>query len=253
MDGHPTGLNVQLGHTLVVAPEKSTEVLRQILFVVFSERAHNAKVQGNVATHGFRLNTDLDIARVHVSMEKTIAKYLREKKRHAIFGQLGNVHARSAQGIHLTDGQALHALHDDDFGVTVIPIHLWNQNQIQTLHVSAKLRAVGGLSNQVQLIVQMFVKLSHHLAGFEALAICTDFFKPAGHHAHQVQIFFNRLQHVGAQHFDCHLLDHTVFVLPQSKVNLRNGCAGHRHMVKGLKDFRHWPTKSALDGGHRNV
>ena len=237
MDGYPTGLNVQFGHALVVAPEKSTEVLRQILFVVFSERAHNAEIKGNVTPQSFWLNADLNVARVHVRMEKTIAKYLREKKRHAIFGQLRNVHARSAQCIHLTDGQALHALHDDDFGVTVIPIHLWNQNQIQTLHVSSKLRSVGGLPDQIQLIVQMFVKFSHHLTGFEALAICADFFKPTGHHAHQVQIFFNRLQHVGAQHFDCYLLDHTVFVLPQSKMDLRNGCAGHRHMVKGLKNF----------------
>ena len=126
MAGHPTRLNVQLSHALVVAPEKSTEVLRQILFVVFSERAHNAKVKGNVATHRFRLNADLNIARVHVSMKKAIAKYLREEKRHAIFGQLRNVDARGTQCIYLTDGQALHALHDDDFRVAVIPIHLWN-------------------------------------------------------------------------------------------------------------------------------
>jgi hypothetical protein len=87
----------------------------------------------------------------------------------------------------------------------------------------------------------------------EALAICTDLFKPAGHHAHQVQIFFNGLQHVGAQHFDRHLLHHTLFVFPQSKMDLRNGSTGHRHMVKRLKDFRHWPTKSSLNGGHGNV
>ena len=86
---------MQLGHPLVVAPEKSREVLGQILFVVLGESTHNAKVQGDVAPQRRGLNADLNVARVHVGMEKPIAKHLGKEEGDAIAGQLFHVHARS--------------------------------------------------------------------------------------------------------------------------------------------------------------
>ena len=98
-------------------------------------------------------------------MEKTIAKYLREENSDAVFGQLRNVNASISQSRHLADGQALHALHHDHFGVAVVPIHFRNEDQVEALHVAAQLRSVGGFSHQVQLVVQMLVEFGNHFSG----------------------------------------------------------------------------------------
>ena len=78
--GHPARFDVQLSHPLVIAAEERHKVLRQILFVHFGERAHNAEVERDVAAERLRIQTHLDIAGVHVGVEKTVAKYLGKKQ-----------------------------------------------------------------------------------------------------------------------------------------------------------------------------
>ena len=168
---HPARLQVQLGHALVVAPEKSGEVLRQVFLVHLGERAHDAKVQRDVAPKGFGLQADLDVARVHVGVEKTVAKHLGEENRHTVARQLLDVDTGLAQALHLVDRYALHALHDQHLGRAEIPHHLGDEHQIHALHIAPQLGGVGGLAQHVELVVQIGVELGHHLARLEAFAV----------------------------------------------------------------------------------
>ncbi len=83
---HPAGLDVQLRNPLVVTPEEGGEVLRQVLLVVFGQRADDAEVQRDVAAKGRRVQAHLDVARVHVGVEEAVAEHLGEEDRHAIAG-----------------------------------------------------------------------------------------------------------------------------------------------------------------------
>ena len=203
---------MQFGHPFVVTPEKSREILRQIFFVEFCEGAHDAKVKGDVAPKCVGFQAHLNVARMHIGMEKTVTKHLREEQGHTIPGQLRNVDARIAQAFYLADRYTDHTLHDDDFGVAKIPNHFGNQYQIQTVHIAAQLCRVGRLAHQVKLIVQVLVKFRHHLFGFESLAIRTQTFDPTGHHAHERNVFFDHGQHLRAQDFHRHIALHTQLV-----------------------------------------
>jgi hypothetical protein len=94
---HPAAFDVQLGHALVVAPEEGDEVLRQVVLVDLGERADDAEVQRDVAPEGGRIQTDLDVARVHVGVEEAVAEDLGEEDGHAIAGQLLDVDPGLAQ------------------------------------------------------------------------------------------------------------------------------------------------------------
>ncbi len=107
---------MQLCNPLVIAAEKCGEILCQVLLVELGQGTDDAEIERNVAAEGFRRDTDLDVAGMHVRMEETITKHLGEKQRHAVTCQLGNVDSGSPQTIHLADRDAAHALHHDDFG-----------------------------------------------------------------------------------------------------------------------------------------
>ena len=64
---------------LVVALEKGEEVLRQIVFVAVGERADNAEIERNIFAVVYFVGGDEDIARMHVGVEKAVAKNLSEK------------------------------------------------------------------------------------------------------------------------------------------------------------------------------
>ena len=74
---------------------------------------------------------------MHVSMEKTIAKHLGKKQGHPVSGQLLDVHTGLDQLVHLTDGHPKHALHHNHILVAVVPKHLGDQHQIETLHIAS--------------------------------------------------------------------------------------------------------------------
>ena len=191
---------MQLRHAFVISLKEGTEVLRQIFFIDFGERTHNAKIKRDVATKRSRCETHLDVAGVHVSMKKAVTKHLREKNRDAISGKFFHVHASIPQALCLAYGHAVHALHHHDIGHAIVPVHLGNHDQIQALHIAAQLRGVGRFSQQVQLVMQVFVELGHHLAGFEPLAIGRSALHPTGHHAHQRQVLVESLDHIGPEH-----------------------------------------------------
>ena len=70
---------MQLRHPLVVTPEEGSKILCQVFFIGLGERAHNAEVERYIKPKCCRVYADLNIAWVHVRMEKPIPKYLREK------------------------------------------------------------------------------------------------------------------------------------------------------------------------------
>ena len=248
---HPATFNVQLRHTLVVTAEKRGEVLRKVLFVHLGQGADDAKVQRDVAAKGFRIEADLDIARVHIGMEKTIAKHLGEENRHTIARQFGNIHASIAQLLHLADGHAVHTLHHHHFGVAKVPKYLGHQHQIQPLHVAPQLGRIGGFAHQIQFVVQIGIELGHHFARFQALAISREAFQPTGHHAHESQVFFNHRQHPGTQHLHRHLMRLPLTVHQGSEVHLCNRGAGHRLTLERGEYLGNRFAKCPLDGGNR--
>ena len=80
--------------------------------------------------------------------------------------------------------------------------------------------------------MQVLIKLGHHLAGFESAPIGRQPFQPAGHHAHQRQVFVDHRQHVRAQHLDRDLPFAPVAVNQYREMHLRDRRAGHGFPIK---------------------
>ena len=75
---------MQLSNALVIAPEEGGEILRQVVFVYFCQRADDTEVQGNIASKSRLRRADLDVAGMHVCMEKSVTKHLGEENSHTI-------------------------------------------------------------------------------------------------------------------------------------------------------------------------
>ncbi|OIQ69283.1 hypothetical protein GALL_491170 [mine drainage metagenome] len=244
---------MQLGYPLVITPEKSREILCQVLFVGLCQGADNAKIKRDVTPKCGRLDTDLDIAGMHVCMEKSIPKNLGKENRDTIARQFGNIHASRTQPINLVDRNTLHALHDHDVGHAIVPEHLGNQNQVKIGHVAPQLCRTGGLTHQVQLIVQVLVKLGHHFARLEPFAVIGQTVDPASHHSHQVQVFVDGRQHARTQHFDGNFTMLSAAVLEYGKVHLGDRGAGDWLALKRHKNVVHLFLESFLDDGNGHL
>ena len=66
---------MHLGNAPIIALEKREKILRQIVFIDFGKRAHDAEVERDIVPAG----RDENIARVHVGVKKTVAEYLSKK------------------------------------------------------------------------------------------------------------------------------------------------------------------------------
>ena len=75
----------------IVAVEEGNKVLSQIALVFTVERTHNAKIDGDIFGVFRVFGRNKDIARVHVCMEKTVAKYLSEEYFHTALGQFFHI------------------------------------------------------------------------------------------------------------------------------------------------------------------
>jgi len=125
----------------------------------------------------------------------------------------------------------VHPLHHHHVRHAIVPVHLGDHHQIEALHVASQLRGVRSLAQQIEFVMKVFVELGHHLARLQAFAIARGAFDPAGHHAHQRQILFESPDHIGPQHLDSDL----TATGQGGKVNLCNGRAGHRRVLKTLE------------------
>jgi len=95
--------------------------------------------------------------------------------------------------------------------------------------------------------MQIFVKLSHHLARFEAFAIVGQTLHPACHHAQEVQILVDHIQHARAQHLDGDLAMVAAALLEHGKVDLCNRGAGHRLPLERDEDVIDLLLEGALN------
>ena len=247
---HPARFDVQLGDPFVVTPEEGREILRKVLFVELGECAHNAKVERDVAPKRLGCQADLDIAGVHVGVEEAVAKNLRKKQRDTVARQLGDINPCITQPLDLVDRHTGHTLHHDHLGVAEVPEHLGNQHQVQPLHVAAQLRGIGGLLDQVEFVVQVVVEFGHHLARLQAFAVGAEFFHPARHGAHELQVFLDGRAHAGAQDLDGHIPQLARAVADGGEMYLRNRSAGDRLPIKMHKHFIHLAAERTFDGGY---
>src|SRR5690625_7397766 len=82
-----------------------------MVFIKLGQCPHNAKIKSNILTKSLGLDRDIDIARVHVRVKKTIAKNLAEKNLYPLACQLGQIDTRIYQGLGLAHLHPVHALH----------------------------------------------------------------------------------------------------------------------------------------------
>ena len=221
---NPAGLQMQLGHPLVVTPEKGDEVLRQVFLVELGQRAHDAEVKRDVAAEGLRRHAHLDVAGVHVGVKETVSKHLREEDGDTVARELWDVDAGIVQPLRLADRNAFHALHDDHGLGAQLPVHLRHHDQLQAFHVAAQLSGIGGFAHQIELVVQVVVELGNHFARLQSLAIGRQPLDPARQGAHQRDVVVDHRQHVGSQHLDGNF----AAVLQRGEMNLRDRSTGHR-------------------------
>ncbi|RMS05948.1 hypothetical protein ALP75_204957 [Pseudomonas syringae pv. actinidiae] len=96
-------------------------------------------------------------------MEKAVAKDLREEDLHAALGEHLHVGALIGQPGHVGDLQAVDALHDQHLRTAPVPVDLWHVKQVGAFEVAAQLAGVGRFAQQVQLVVDGFFVVHHHL------------------------------------------------------------------------------------------
>ncbi len=126
------------------------------------------------------LHADHDVPRMHVGVEKAIAKHLCEKDSYPILRQLGQVDTGLSQALNLADGHTIHSLHDHHIRMAQVPVNAGYLHQANILHVASQLRGVGSLPHEVKLIMQVLVELRDDLFGLETLTIRRQALHPCG-------------------------------------------------------------------------
>ena len=116
----------------------------------------------------------------------------------------------------------MHALHHDDRLGTVIPVHLRHQQERRLLEIAPQLTTVGSLSHQVELVVQVFIKLCNNLARPQTPTIFRPTMYPRSDDAHQRDITFDRSQNTRTQHLDRDL--GTILQCREMYLRHRGGC-----------------------------
>src|SRR5450830_991649 len=111
------------GNVAIITIKERQEIARQIIFVGFIERAHDAEIECDITT----IACHLDITWVHVGMKEAIAEYLSKEYFHAIAREFGDIDTEFAQLVYLADGDAIHALHHHHLFATPIPVDFWYQ------------------------------------------------------------------------------------------------------------------------------
>ena len=112
-------------HRLVIAIEKRGEIAGEIIFILVGKRTHDAEIDAGINA----VLQHKNIAGMHVGMEKTIAKHLREKYFHAVRRESGDIDAVRPQLREVIDRQKIHALEHQRIAVGVIEIHFRHVKQ----------------------------------------------------------------------------------------------------------------------------
>ncbi len=111
---------------MVVLIEKGAEVFSQIMQMRRRQRTNDAKIQCDIRRIGRIGRIDHDVARMHIRVEKVVAKNLGIKNFHTAARQHFQVHVGRFEAIQIVDGDAGYALHHHDVFFAVRPVNLWH-------------------------------------------------------------------------------------------------------------------------------
>ena len=109
-------------------------------------------------------------------MKKTIGENLGKENLDTCSSQGRYIDSCSLETLNLTDRDAKHTLHGEYRARAIVPHHLRHHQHVAAPgfrgKIAPQLAAIGSLSEQVKFIVEILVKLSHHLSGLESFAVC---------------------------------------------------------------------------------
>ena len=158
---------MHFGDAAVVAIKKREKVAREIILIERSQPPHNAEVVKNKAP----LRVDMDIARMHIGVKKSIAENLREKNLDAVAGEAAQIDSGGGEGFGLRDGNAAQKLHHHRLARAKIPMDFRHARARVGGEIAAQLGAVGGFEQKVGFDFKMAVELVDDGAGAQALAV----------------------------------------------------------------------------------
>ena len=136
---HPAAFDMQARDLVVVAAENRQQVAPEIVLVGLAERADNRAVDGDVTGVFGVAGIDEDVARVHVRVEKTIAKHLGKENLHAALAEHLEIDPFGAQRVQRRDRDAVNALHYHDPAPRIVPEHFRHIDQAAIGEVAPQL------------------------------------------------------------------------------------------------------------------
>ena len=202
------------------------------MLVGVGKRAHDAKIEGDELAAFSLRGGDLDVARMHVGVEKTVAKHLGEKNLHAGAGEGRDVDPRGAQRVDLADRRAVHALHGHHRRVAPVPVDFGHFHQRRAGKVAPQLRGIGRFARQVQFVVQVLGEFGHHFARLQALSIGPQRLDQPGGDVEQRDVFFDQRGDARAQDLQRHLGAGVGTLAQHGKMHLRHRGARNRLGLK---------------------
>jgi hypothetical protein len=143
---------------------------------------------------------------VHVGVEKTVLEHLRKEDLHAALAQQLEVRAPGAQRLHVGHRNARDALHGQHIAAGVVPVHLWDVQQLVVLEVAPQLAGVGRLARHVQLVEDHQFVIGHHLHRAQTPPIRVVLRGEPRQREHQRDVLANHLFNIRANHLNHHPL-----------------------------------------------
>ncbi len=238
---------------VVVALEEREEVLREVVLVEVRQRADDPEIERDIAPELRRIETHLDIAGVHVRMEKAVAEHLREEDLDAFARELRNIDASRAQRIDLADRHADHPLHHEHARRAELPVHLRHEQQIEPDEIAPQLAAVRGFAHQVEFVVQIFVEFGDDFARLQPFTVGPQALRPDSEVAQQRQVGVDHGQHVRPQHFDRHRLASMRARLHLREVHLGDRRARHRNALELVEEHVDRRAQRFFDDADRDL
>ena len=119
---HPAGIDVQLGNLTVIAVEESNEVFCEITLIVFVQRADDTAVDTDILRVMRMIVANENITRMHIRMEKAVAKHLGKEDLHPTLRKQLHVGALGFQRSDVGNRNTVDPLHHHHAFATVIGI-----------------------------------------------------------------------------------------------------------------------------------
>ena len=127
---------MQFCYLAVIPAEDGQQVAGEVVLIRVRKAADDGTIDSNVGGILRVTGVDKDISRVHVCVEETVAKNLREKNLHAALPKQFEVGALRPQGIEVSNRYAGDALHGKDIPAGVIPVNLRYVDQFVAFEIA---------------------------------------------------------------------------------------------------------------------